>query len=131
MLDQTFSALADPTRRAIIARLAEGHGLNVKAIADPFPVSLPAVIKHLDVLCDAGLVTRQRTGRTVTCRLSVAPMSEAMGWLERHVRFWEARLDALADLVGKKPAKITPRSKETKPDDDQKRTRRRRREGSR
>ena len=62
-----------------------------QTLAEPFPVSLPAVIRHLDVLCDAGPVTRQRTGRTVTCRLSVGPMSEAMAWLDRHVRFLEAR----------------------------------------
>ena len=129
MLNQTFSALADPTRRAIVARLANGDGLTVSALAEPFPVSLPAVIKHIDVLCGAGLVTRERTGRTVTCRLSVEPMSEAMAWLDRHVRFWEARLDALADLVEGKPPAATPRhqTKETKSDDNQKRTRRRRR----
>jgi DNA-binding transcriptional ArsR family regulator len=129
MLDQTFAALADPTRRAIVARLAEGDGLTVKVLAEPFPVSLPAVIKHIDVLCAAGLVTRERTGRTVTCRLSAEPMSEAMAWLNRHVRFWEARLEALATLVESKPPKSTSgrKAKETTSDDDQKRARRRRR----
>lgn len=99
MLDQTFSALSDPTRRAIVARLGETDGLTVGVIAEPFPFSLPAVIKHLDVLTDAGLVSRTRTGRTVTCRLIPEPMNEAMAWLERHARFWEPRLDALADVL--------------------------------
>lgn len=99
MLDQTFTALADPTRRAIVARLAKSEGLSVGVLAKPFSFSLPAVIKHIDVLCDAGLVTRTRTGRTVTCRLAAEPMNEAITWLDRHVRFWEARLDALADVV--------------------------------
>ena len=132
MLHQTFAALADPTRRAIIARLAKGDGLTVKVLAEPFPVSLPAVIKHLNVLCDAGLVTRERTGRTVTCRLSIEPMSEAMTWLNRHVRFWEARLDALAELVEGKAVKTTAsrKRKETQTDDNQKRARRRRGERS-
>ena len=132
MLDQTFAALADPTRRAIIARLAKGDGLTVKVLAEPFPVSLPAVIKHLNVLCDAGLVTRERTGRTVTCRLSIEPMSEAMMWLNRHIRFWEARLDALAELVEGKAVKTTAsrKRKETQTDDNQKRARRRRGERS-
>jgi DNA-binding transcriptional ArsR family regulator len=130
MLDQTFSALSDPTRRAIVARLASGEGLTVKTLAAPFPVSLPAVIKHLDVLCAAGLVTRERTGRTVTCRLSAEPMNEAMAWLDRHVRFWEARLDALATLVEAKPANDASRRKtmEQTSDDNQQRAPRRRRQ---
>ncbi|MET0428916.1 MAG: metalloregulator ArsR/SmtB family transcription factor [Microvirga sp.] len=99
MLDHVFAALSDPTRRAIVARLAETDGLTVGVLAQPFKVSLPAVIKHIDVLCEAGLVTRVRAGRNVACRLSVAPMDEAMAWLDRHVRFWESRLDALGDLV--------------------------------
>lgn len=68
-------------------------------MAERFAVSLPAVIKHLDVLVDAGLVTRTRTGRTVTCRLTPEPTTEAMAWLERHTRFWEPRLDALSVVL--------------------------------
>ena len=119
MLDQTFAALSDPTRRAIIARLLESGGLTVGVLAEPFPVSLPAVIKHIDVLCDAGLVLRTRTGRTVTCTLSPEPMGEALAWLERHARFWAAGLDRLEALVD------GPQGKQRKTDDNQKRTRRR------
>lgn len=99
VLDQTFSALSDPTRRAIVARLVNSDGLSVGTLAAPFDVSLPAVIKHLDVLSSAGLITRTRTGRVVTCRLAPAPMGEAMAWLEHQLNFWNARLDALGALV--------------------------------
>ena len=99
MLNQTFSALSDPTRRAIVARLAGGEGIAVGEIARGFPMSLPAVIKHLDVLTEAGLITRTRIGRGVECRLAPAPMGEAVDWLERHLNFWNARLDALGDLL--------------------------------
>ncbi len=99
MLDRTFAALADPTRRAIVSRLTDGQPLAVGEIARKFPMSLPAVIKHLDVLTDAGLVTRTRVGRNVQCRLAPAPMGEARDWLARHLTFWNARLDALQTLV--------------------------------
>ena len=82
-LDRTFAALADPTRRALLARLAEQPDLSVSALAEPFAVSLPAIMKHLDVLSDAGLVARTKTGRIVTCRLKAAPMQEAIAWLNR------------------------------------------------
>lgn len=98
-LDRTFSALSDPTRRALLARLEAEDGLSVSELARPFPVSLPAIMKHLDVLSDAGLVTRTKTGRTVSCRLNAAPMEEAMGWLARYQRFWAQRLDALEALL--------------------------------
>jgi len=98
-LDRTFSALADPTRRALLARLEQEDGLSVSALAKPFPVSLPAIMKHLDVLSDAGLVTRTKTGRTVSCRLNAEPMEEAMGWLAHYQRFWTQRLDALEALL--------------------------------
>ena len=94
-LDRTFAALSDPTRRAIVARLTE-RSLSVSDLARPLPMSLPAVMKHLDVLSDAGLVTRRKTGRTVECQLNVAPMQAAMEWLERHQRFWSESLDRLA-----------------------------------
>lgn len=99
MLDRTFFALSDPTRRAIVARLAHGSGLSVNTLARPFPISLPAVIKHLDVLSDAGLLTRTRTGRTVSCRLVGDPMADAVAWIERHLHFWESRLDALVAVA--------------------------------
>lgn len=98
-LDRTFSALADPTRRALLARLDKEGGLSVSELAKPFPVSLPAIMKHLDVLSDAGLVTRTKTGRTVSCRLNAEPMEEAMGWLAHYQRFWTQRLDALEALL--------------------------------
>jgi DNA-binding transcriptional ArsR family regulator len=102
-LDRTFAALADPTRRALLARLREEDGLSVSALAKPFSVSLPAIMKHLDVLSDAGLVVRSKAGRTVTCRLNAGPMEEAMTWLARYERFWTERLDRLAALVEEMP----------------------------
>ena len=98
-LDRTFAALADPTRRAIVARLGSEEGVTVSELARPFAMSLPAVMKHLDVLGDAGLVSRTKAGRTVTCRLETEPMREAMAWLERYERFWTASLDRLVALV--------------------------------
>ena len=98
-LDRTFAALADPTRRALLARLGEEDALTVSELARPIAMSLPAVMKHLDVLAQAGLVTRRKTGRSVVCRLQAGPMREAMAWLEHHERFWSARLDSLASLV--------------------------------
>ena len=95
-LDRTFAALVDPTRRAILARLEREDGASVSALAKPFAIKLPAVMKHLDVLNDAGLITRSKVGRTVTVRLSPEPMREAMDWLRRYERFWSGRLDKLA-----------------------------------
>lgn len=95
VLDRTFSALADPTRRALLGRLADAESLSVSELARPLPVSLPAVMKHLDVLSDAGLLTRQKHGRVVSCRINAAPMAEAMAWLERYQRFWSESLDRL------------------------------------
>jgi DNA-binding transcriptional ArsR family regulator len=98
-LDRTFAALSDPTRRALLTRLAEQPDLSVSALAEPFPVSLPAIMKHLDVLSDAGLVTRSKTGRTVACRLRPTPMLDAIEWLNRYERFWSERLDRLATFL--------------------------------
>jgi DNA-binding transcriptional ArsR family regulator len=99
VLDRTFAALADPTRRALIARLGEQESVSVSELAKPFPMSLPAIMKHLDVLSDAGLVKRAKTGRTVACRLTPAPMEDAMNWLNRYQRFWSEQLDRLAAFV--------------------------------
>src|SRR5882724_4551426 len=94
-LDGIFSALSDPTRRAVLARLSEAPELSVSTLAEPFAMSLPAVLKHLDVLEGAGLIRRHKSGRTVSCRLNAAPMEEAQHWLARYQRFWTSRLDAL------------------------------------
>jgi len=99
MLDRTFAALSDPTRRALLARLVERESLSVSELALPFPMSLPAIMKHLDVLSDAGLIAREKTGRTVACRLTAAPMEQAMDWLNRYARFWSDNLDRLAAFV--------------------------------
>jgi DNA-binding transcriptional ArsR family regulator len=98
-LDRTFAALADPTRRALVMRLAQEPGLSVSELAAPFPVSLPAIMKHLDVLSDAGLVARAKTGRTVACRLEAEPMRDAFEWLNRYEKFWSDRLDNLATFL--------------------------------
>ena len=98
-LDRVFAALADPTRRALIARLGQNENLTVSELARPFPVSLPAIMKHLNVLSDAGLIARRKTGRTVACRLKAKPMGRAMEWLNRYERFWSERLDRLAAFL--------------------------------
>ncbi|MCW5730942.1 MAG: helix-turn-helix transcriptional regulator [Alphaproteobacteria bacterium] len=98
-LDQTFAALADPTRRAILVRLGEEPGLSVSALAQPFAMSLPGFMKHLDVLAAAGLLRRVKSGRTVLCHLSADPMRAAHEWLAAHERFWSESLDRLAILL--------------------------------
>jgi DNA-binding transcriptional ArsR family regulator len=95
-LDRTFAALVDPTRRAILARLEREESASVSELARPFAIKLPAVMKHLDVLDEAGLITRLKVGRTVTVRLSPEPMREAMNWLRRYERFWTVSLGRLA-----------------------------------
>jgi len=82
-LSRVFAALADPTRRALLARLGSSDNLSVSELAQPFAMSLPAVMKHLDVLSDAGLIVRAKTGRTVACRLTAAPMEQALDGLKR------------------------------------------------
>jgi DNA-binding transcriptional ArsR family regulator len=103
-LDRTFAALVDPTRRAILARLAREDGASISALAQPFVIKLPAVMKHLDVLDDAGLITRSKVGRTVTVRLRHEPMREAMDWLRRYERFWSKSLGRLAAYAESKEA---------------------------
>jgi DNA-binding transcriptional ArsR family regulator len=95
-LDTTFAALADPTRRAIVARLAAGEA-TVTELARPFPISLPAVSKHLKVLERAGLVERGRTAQWRPCRLAPAPLQDVTEWLERYRQFWEGSFDRLGD----------------------------------
>lgn len=98
-MDRTFWALADPTRRGVLQRLMNEPGLSVSELAEPFSLKLPGMMKHLDVLSDAGLITRTKIGRTVAVNLSVAPMQEAVAWLNRYERFWNVSLDRLAALV--------------------------------
>lgn len=98
-MDRTFSALADPTRRAILLRLKDEPGLSVSELAKPFSQKLPGMMKHLDVLAEAGLITRAKTGRTVSVNLSVEPMQAAMEWLNRYERLWTVSIDRLAALV--------------------------------
>jgi DNA-binding transcriptional ArsR family regulator len=103
VLDRTFAALSDPTRRALLARLGSRETLSVSELAQPFSMSLPAIMKHLDVLSDAGLIAREKTGRTVACRLTAQPMEQAMEWLNRYQRFWSVALDRLAAFVEEDP----------------------------
>jgi DNA-binding transcriptional ArsR family regulator len=103
-LDRTFAALVDPTRRAILAQLERRDSATVSELAEPFAIKLPAVMKHLDVLDDAGLITRSKSGRSVTVRLRAQPMREAMEWLRRYERFWSGRLDKLAAYAESKEA---------------------------
>ncbi|HEX4438517.1 MAG TPA: metalloregulator ArsR/SmtB family transcription factor [Thermoanaerobaculia bacterium] len=95
-LDATFGALADPTRRAILSRLAETPEVTVTDLARPFDVSLPAISRHLRVLEEAGLIARRRDGRVHHCRVVAAPMKPASEWIARYQTFWEEKLDALA-----------------------------------
>lgn len=103
-LDRTFGALVDSTRRAILARLEREDGASVSEIAKPFSIKLPAVMKHLDVLEEAGLISRTKTGRTVTVRLQPEPMRQAIEWLQRYERFWSRSLDRLAAYAERKEA---------------------------
>jgi DNA-binding transcriptional ArsR family regulator len=97
-LSSTFAALADPTRRAILARLASGE-TSVTELAHPFRMSLPAVSKHLKVLARAGLITRTRHAQVRPCRLKAQPLKEAVDWLEHYRRFWEESFDRLDDYL--------------------------------
>ncbi len=100
-LDRTFSALADPIRRAILARLAEEGEATVGELAEPFDVSRPAISKHLRVLERAGLVRRAKDGRVSRCELDASPMKEAADWVERYRTFWEGQLDSLSRYLGR------------------------------
>jgi DNA-binding transcriptional ArsR family regulator len=100
-MNRTFSALADPTRRNVLLRLSKEPGLSVSELARPSSLKLPGMMKHLDVLSDAGLITRTKTGRTVSVHLAVGPMREAMEWLRRYERFWTVSIDRLVAFVEK------------------------------
>ena len=96
LLSATFGALADPTRRAILRRLERAGDLTIGEIAEPLRIQLPAVLKHLGILQDVGLVRRRKEGRTVHVTLRPAPIKSALDWLTRYEHFWTPRLDRLA-----------------------------------
>lgn len=97
-LSATFAALADPTRRAILARLATGEA-TVGELAEPFAISLPAVSKHLKVLERAGLIARGREAQWRPCRIEAGPLKDVAGWLEHYRRFWDESFDRLEEYL--------------------------------
>ena len=97
-LDSTFAALADPTRRAILAHLTRGEA-TVKELAEPFEMTLPAVSKHLKVLERAGLISRGRVAQSRPCRLEAGPLREVADWVEHYRRFWEQSFDSLDEYL--------------------------------
>ena len=111
-LSSTFAALADPTRRAILARLSQGE-LSVTELAEPFEMSLPAVSKHLKVLEHAGLISRGRSAQWRPCQLQAAPLKEVADWVEEYRRFWTESFDRLDDYLKELQAK-EPKKKEKK-----------------
>jgi DNA-binding transcriptional ArsR family regulator len=112
-LSITFSALADPTRRAILARLASGE-TSVTELAEPFEMSLPAISKHLKVLERAGLIARSRTAQWRPCRLEASPLKDAADWLEHYRRFWEESFDRLEEYLRELQTKENGHLKEKK-----------------
>ena len=106
-LDQTFQALADPTRRAMIERLGRGPA-SVTELAQPFAMSLPAVVQHLQLLEASGLVRSEKVGRVRTCRLEPAAISLAEQWINQRRSDWEARLDRLGEYLKNNPPGETP-----------------------
>jgi DNA-binding transcriptional ArsR family regulator len=111
-LSTVFAALADPTRRAILARLAQGEA-SVKELAAPFAMSPPAVTKHLKVLQRAGLITQGRQAQWRPCRLAAAPLKDVADWLEDYRRFWDASFERLDDYLIELQAKEQKRDRET------------------
>ena len=111
-LSATFAALADPTRRAILARLASGEA-TVGELAEPFDMSLPAVSKHLKVLERAGLITRGREAQWRPCRLEAAPLQGASDWLEHYRQFWEHSLDRLEGYLDELQMKGKPHGRKS------------------
>lgn len=113
-VDATFHALADPTRRAIVERLGEGAA-SVSIIAEPLPMSLPAVVQHLKVLEDAGIVRSEKVGRVRTCRLEVTTLTTVQDWIADRKRMWESRLDRLGDFLAAQPE--APKSEKPTPEE--------------
>jgi DNA-binding transcriptional ArsR family regulator len=112
-LSQTFAALADPTRRAILARLANGE-TSVKELAKPFEMTLPAVTKHLKVLQRAGLITQGRQAQWRPCKLEPAKLKDVSNWVEQYRKLWEDRLDRLDDYLKELQAKENGRDGQAK-----------------
>jgi len=112
-LSATFGALADPTRRAILARLASGEA-SVTQLAEPFAMSMPAISKHLKVLERAGLIRRGREAQWRPCRLEAGPLQEIAGWIEHYRRFWEENFDRLDDYLQQLKKQPGGRNKETR-----------------
>jgi len=105
-LDRTFSALADPTRRDILARLSRGPA-SVSQLAEPFDISLPGVLKHVRILEEANLVTSEKSGRIRECRLGPELMDDATRWIEMQRQRWERRLDRLEAIIERKKGEAT------------------------
>ena len=115
-LSLTLSALADPTRRAILARLAEGE-TTVTELAEPFEMSLPAISKHLKVLEKAGLISRGREAQWRPCKLEAGPMKDVAGWLEHYRRFFEESFDRLDDYLQRLQKGETHEGRDDDPDE--------------
>ena len=113
-LSTTFAALSDPTRRAILARLASGEA-SVTELAEPFAMSLPAVSKHLKVLERAGLIARGREAQWRPCRLEAGPLKEVADWVERYRRFWDESFDRLDDYLRELQTEETERGGNEQP----------------
>jgi DNA-binding transcriptional ArsR family regulator len=127
-LSATFAALADPTRRAILARLTLGE-TSVTELAAPFAMSLPAVSKHLKVLEHAGLIRRGREAQWRPCRIEIAALKEVDSWLDRYRAFWEQRFDRLDDYLRSLQAEAKPKAAESAPTGKKRSRDRRRRPG--
>ena len=110
-LDETFRALADGTRRAILARLSRGDAL-VSELAEPFAMSLPAISKHLRVLEEAGLISKKKSGRNRVCHLEAGPLQQVASWTGFYQSFWNIRLDRLSESLERNPDGLTSGSKE-------------------
>ncbi len=110
-IDRIFSALSDPTRRSILARLEGEQRLSISALAEPFAMTMPAVLKHLDVLSEVGLISRSKAGRTVWVQIEAGSMKEAMDWLQHHRLFWSTSLDRLARYAEAKERQAEGKSK--------------------
>jgi DNA-binding transcriptional ArsR family regulator len=114
-LDGVFAALSDPIRRAIVARLAQGP-CSAGELGAPFPVSAPAISKHLAVLERCGLIARWKTGRVHYCRLVAAPLADAASWIERHHAFWERQLDSLSEYLDREDGECDPPAQTDRPE---------------
>jgi DNA-binding transcriptional ArsR family regulator len=113
-LDATFAALADSTRRAILARLSEGQTLTVTELAEPFAISMPAISRHLKVLEEAGLISRSREAQWRPARLETEPLQDVSRWLDRYRNQWEESFERLDDYLRELQEKENPQSKQSK-----------------